>query len=81
MRNLAVVVGSLLLVAGIVVVVTADQERAAAVATVKAEIALVEQQLDVSRDRNLELAERLTALRSQIAEQDTELADTTGFLK
>lgn len=81
MRNLAVVVGSLLLVGGAVAVVVADQERASAVAEVKAQIQQVEQELDVSRGENLQLAEKLTALRSQIAEQDAKLADTTGFLK
>lgn len=81
MRNLAVVVGGLLLVGGAVAVVVADQERASAVAEVKARIQQVEQELDASRGENLQLAEKLTALRSQIAEQDARLADTTGFLK
>ena len=81
MRNLAVVVGGLLLVGGAVAVVVADQERASAVAEVKAQIQQVEQELDASRGENLQLAEKLTALRSQIAEQDARLADTTGFLK
>lgn len=81
MRNLAVVVGGLLLVGGAAIVVVADQERAAAVAEVKAQIEQVEQELDASRGENLRLAEQLTALRSQIAEQDAKLADTTGFLK
>lgn len=81
MRNLAVVVGGLLLVGGAVAVVVADQERASAVAEVKAQIQQVEQELDASRGENLQLAEKLTALRSQIAEQDAKLADTTGFLK
>lgn len=81
MRNLAVVVGSLLLVGGAVVVVVADQERTSAIAEVKAQIQQVEQELDASRGENLQLAEKLTALRSQIAEQDAKLADTTGFLK
>lgn len=81
MRDLAVVVGSLLLVGGAVAVVVADQERASAVAEVKAQIQQVEQELDASRGENLQLAEKLTALRSQIAEQDAKLADTTGFLK
>ncbi|MCZ4300043.1 hypothetical protein [Microbacterium oxydans] len=80
MRNLAVAVGCLLLLGGVVVVALADQERAAAVDAVKAEIVRVERALDESQGENLELAERLTALRSQIAEQDGEIADTTGFL-
>ncbi|WP_435742430.1 hypothetical protein [Microbacterium sp. PMB16] len=81
MRRLAVVVGSLLLVGGAVLVVVADQERATAVAAIRTQIAQVEEQLDASRGDNLLLAEKLTALRSQIAEQDAKLADTTGFLK
>ncbi|MCE0508997.1 MULTISPECIES: hypothetical protein [Microbacterium] len=80
MRNLAVAVGCLLLLGGVVVVALADQERAAAVDAVKAEIVRVERALDESQGENLELAEKLTALRSQIAEQDGEIADTTGFL-
>lgn len=80
MRNLAVAVGCLLLLGGVVVVALADHERAAAVDAVKAEIVRVERALDESQGENLELAEKLTALRSQIAEQDGEIADTTGFL-
>lgn len=81
MRNLAVAVGCLLLLGGITLVAIADQERLTAVAAVKAEIVRVERALDESRGENLELAEKLTALRSQLAEQDAELADTTGFLQ
>lgn len=81
MRNLAVAVGCLLLLGGITLVAIADQERLTAVAAVKAEIVRVERALDESRGENLELAEKLTALRSQLAEQDTELTDTTGFLQ
>jgi hypothetical protein len=81
MRNLAVAVGCLLLLGGITLVAIADQERLTAVTAVKAEIVRVERALDESRGENLELAEKLTALRSQLAEQDTELADTTGFLQ
>lgn len=81
MRNLAVAVGCLLLLGGITLVAIADQERLTAVAAVKAEIVRVERALDESRGENLELAEKLTALRSKLAEQDTEIADTTGFLQ
>ncbi|MBT2484656.1 MULTISPECIES: hypothetical protein [unclassified Microbacterium] len=81
MRGLAVVVGSLLLVGGAALVVVADQERTAAVAEVRTQIEQLEQKLEGSRGENLELAEQLTALRSQIAEQGAKLADTTGFLK
>lgn len=81
MRNLAVAVGCLLLLGGVALVAIADQERAASIAAVKAEIVRVERALDASRGQNLELAEELTALRSKIAEQDAEIADTTGFLQ
>lgn len=80
MRSLAVVVGGILLLGGAALLVVADQERAAGVAAVKVEIARIEQVLAESQAENLELAERLTALRSRIAEQDAELNDTTGFL-
>lgn len=81
MRNLAVAVGCLLLLGGVALVAIADQERAASIAAVKAEIVRVERALDESRGQNLELAEELTALRSKIAEQDAVIADTTGFLQ
>ncbi|WAA66804.1 hypothetical protein [Microbacterium oxydans] len=81
MRNLAVAVGCLLVLGGVALVVIADQERQAAVTAVKAEIVRVEHALAESRGDNRELAEKLTALRSEIAEQDAEIADTTGFLK
>ncbi|AZH77560.1 MULTISPECIES: hypothetical protein [Microbacterium] len=80
MRSLAVAVGCLLLVGGVALVAIADQERLTALAAVKAEIVRVERALDDSRGQNLELAERLTELRAQIAQQDADLADTTGFL-
>ena len=81
MRNLAVAVGCLLLLGGFVLVAIADQERMTAIAAVKAEIVRVEHALDESRGENLELAAKLTALRSQIAEQDAKIADPTGFLQ
>lgn len=81
MRNLAVAVGCLLLLGGLALVAIADQERLAAITAVKAEIVRVERALDESNGENTELAEKLTALRSQIAEQDAEIADTTGFLQ
>lgn len=81
MRGLAVAVGSLLLVGGAVLVVIADQERAAALDEVKAQVVKTQQLFDDARAQNLRLAEQLTALRSQIAEQDATLADSTGFLQ
>lgn len=80
MRRLAVAVGSLLLVGGAVLVVVADQERQAGVDAVHAQITQTEERLLDARAQNLELAERLTALRSRIAEQDAALLDSTGFL-
>ena len=80
MRNLAVAVGCLLLLGGFVLVAIADQERVTAITAVKAEIVRIEHALDESRGENAELAAKLTALRSQIAEQDAEIADPTGFL-
>ena len=80
MRNLAVVVGGILLLGGAALLVMADQERAADVVAVQAEIARIEDVLEESQTENLALAERLTELRSRIAEQDADLSDTTGFL-
>ncbi|WP_101847378.1 hypothetical protein [Zhihengliuella sp. ISTPL4] len=80
MRSLAVVIGGILLLGGAALVAVADQQRAADLAAVRAEIDRIEQVLDESQAANLALAERLTELRSRIAEQDTELSDTTGFL-
>lgn len=81
MRNLAVAVGCLLLLGGFVLVAIADQERMTAITAVKAEIVRIEHALAESRGENLELAAKLTALRSQIAEQDAQIADPTGFLQ
>lgn len=80
MRSLAVAVGCLLLLGGITVVAIADQERLESIAAVKAEIVRIERALEATRGDNLELAAQLTALRSQLAEQDAQIADTTGFL-
>ncbi|MFB4349268.1 hypothetical protein [Microbacterium sp. CR_7] len=80
MRRLAVVVGGLLLVGGAVIVVVADEQRVAALAEVKAAVVRAEENLDAARAANYDLAEQLTSLRAQIAEQDAQLADSTGFL-
>lgn len=80
MRGLAVVTGSLLLIGGTVLVVVADQQRVDALAEARAAVEQAEDQLDATRDANYLLAEQLTALRTAIAEQETQLADTTGFL-
>ncbi|GGM40507.1 hypothetical protein [Microbacterium saperdae] len=81
MRGLAVVVGGLLLVGGAVLVVVADQERVAALDEIRAQVVKTEKLFDDTRAENLRLAEQLTALRSQIAEQDAVLSDSTGFLQ
>ncbi|WP_045264214.1 hypothetical protein [Microbacterium oxydans] len=80
MRSLAVAIGCLLLVGGVTLVAIADQERLASIAAVKAEVVRIERALESTRGENLDLAEQLTALRSQLAEQDAQIADTTGFL-
>lgn len=80
MRGVAVVVGGLLLIGGATVVVLADQQRAAEVATLHDQIERTADRLDDISEDNLTLAEQLTALRSQIAEQESELSDTSGFL-
>lgn len=80
MRGLAVVTGGLLLIGGTVLVVVADQQRVAALAEAKAAVVQAEENLQATRDANYLLAERLTALRATIAQQETLLSDTTGFL-
>lgn len=81
MRALAVVTGGLLLVGGTVLLVVADQQRVAALDEARAAVVQAEEQLDATRAENYRLAERLTALRATIAEQDAQLEDTTGFLE
>lgn len=81
MRALAVVTGGLLLVGGTVLLVVADQQRVAALHEARAAVVQAEEQLDATRAENYRLAERLTALRATIAEQDAQLEDTTGFLE
>ncbi|MGJ0390905.1 hypothetical protein [Microbacterium sp. CGR1] len=80
MRGLAVVTGGLLLIGGTVLVVVADQQRVDSLAEARAAVVQAEEQLDATRDANYLLAEKLTVLRTAIAEQETQLADTTGFL-
>lgn len=81
MRGVAVVVGGLLVIGGATIVVLADQQRAAEVADLQQRVEQATDRLDDIADDNTDLAQRLTALRSQIARQDAELDDTTGFLK
>lgn len=81
MRGTAVVVGGLLVVGGAVLVVVADQQRVDALDDARAAVTEIREKLDAARDANLVLAEKLTDLRSHIAEQDAQLSDDTGFLR
>ncbi|HWS50837.1 MAG TPA: hypothetical protein VN241_07490 [Microbacterium sp.] len=81
MRGTALVVGGLLLVGGAGLVVIADQQREAAFEQTRVQAELAARRLSEARDTNYRLAETLTALRSQIAEQDARLNDESGFLE
>lgn len=80
MRAVAVVAGGLLLLGGTVLIAVADHQRVEALDEAKAAVVEAEERLDVARDANLRLAEKLTALRTVIADQETLLSDTTGLL-
>lgn len=80
MRGVAVVVGGVLLIGGAAMVVLADQQRVDALAEARAAVEQAEDSLQDVRDANYRLAEKLTSLRSRIADQESELADSTGFL-
>ncbi|MGL3151631.1 hypothetical protein ACSS7Z_14870 [Microbacterium sp. A82] len=81
MRILALALGALLLVGGGALVVLADQEREAALEQMHQNVAVLDANLERARNENLQRAEQLTALRSAIAEQRAQLADTDGFLE
>lgn len=81
MRWVAFVLGGLLVLGGGALIVIADQERTAAVVQARKAVESAEQRLESARSENLMLAERLTALRSAIADQDDRLAQTEGFLE
>ncbi|WP_295101756.1 hypothetical protein [uncultured Microbacterium sp.] len=80
MRGVAVVAGGLLLLGGTVLIAVADQQRVDALAEARAAVDQAEERLELAREVNLRLAEQLTALRTTIAEQETLLTDTSGFL-
>ncbi|WP_394195236.1 hypothetical protein [Microbacterium foliorum] len=80
MRGVAVVAGGLLLLGGTVLIAVADQQRMDALAEARAAVVQAEERLELAREVNLRLAEQLTALRTTIAEQETLLTDTSGFL-
>jgi len=81
MRAVAVIAGCLLLAGGTVLVVAADQQRVHALDDARAAVAETRQLLEAKKDTNHRLAETLTALRSQIADQDHRLSDPTGLLR
>lgn len=81
MRRIAVAMGCILLFAGALTIVVADQQRVDALNEVRSAVTQVESGLEDTRKENYRLAEQLTALRSLIAEQDAQLSDTTGFLQ
>ncbi|MFT4157506.1 MAG: hypothetical protein QM630_06205 [Microbacterium sp.] len=81
MRIIGVIVGAVVLLGSGALVVAADQERLAALDEARDAVAEKREQLEKSRAVNEELTEALSTLRSQIAEQDKQLADTTGMLQ
>ena len=80
MRAVAVVAGGLLLLGGTLLIAVADQQRVDARDEARAAVVEAEERRDVAREANLRLAERLVALRTAIAEQETLLSDTSGLL-
>jgi hypothetical protein len=81
MRIVALTLGCLLLLSGAAIVVLADQEREATLEQTRQSVVVLEQSLERARELNVSSAERLTTLRSAIAEQRAQLADSDGFLK
>lgn len=81
MRIFALGLGGLLLLGGGVLVVLADQDRQAAVEITRQNIVELEHRVEGARAVNLSVAEALTSLRSAIAEQEKQLAETKGFLE
>ncbi|KRD54700.1 hypothetical protein ASE34_04385 [Microbacterium sp. Root280D1] len=69
-----------MLLGGTVLIAVADQQRVDALAEARAAVVQAEERLELAREVNLRLAEQLTALRTTIAEQETLLTDTSGFL-
>lgn len=80
MRVLSFSIGVLLIIAGASAVIIADQQREQAVVSARLALEDAEERLASAQELNLTLAESLTALRSTIAEQERDLADTEGFL-
>ncbi|MGM7669172.1 hypothetical protein [Microbacterium sp. A93] len=81
MRIFTLGLGGLLLLSGVVLVVLADQEREVALEQATRNVVVLEQSLERARAMNLTHAETLTTLRSAIADEQAQLADTEGFLE
>lgn len=81
MRVVTLVLGGLLLVGGATLVVVSDMQRVEALEQVQQQVQRSEQRLAATRESNYRLAEQLTALRTHVAEQESQLADTSGFLQ
>lgn len=81
MRAFAFMFGALLLIGGGALVVIADMEREAALQQVRDHTAVLETELSAREEANLSRAETLTELRSRIAGQQGDVADTNGFLE
>lgn len=80
MRVAALVLGGFLLFVGGVVAVLDHQQREAAVERLHRNVDELESGLSEARATTLDTAERLTDLRSDVAEQAQRLADDEGFL-
>jgi type II secretory pathway pseudopilin PulG len=81
MRVVVVIIGGVLVLGGGAFVAVADQQRVAALEQAEAAVEHAQQELESRVDAKLDLAGTLCALRSLLAEQDAQLADTTGFLR
>jgi len=81
MRVIAVIVGGLLLVGGGALVVVADQQRVAALEAARTAVEQTREDLGKLEQENAGLDEALSALHSRLAEQEKQLADTTGMLQ
>lgn len=81
MRIVALALGGLLLLGGGALVVLADQQRQSAVQEAELHIHQLEQALEDEQAANFSRASVLAELRSAIAEQEKQLADTEGFLQ
>lgn len=80
MRRVAVFSGGLLLIVAVVLIALADAQRVDSVQQIRTAIAQKQTELDGVRDANYKMATKVTAMRSQVAQQDAELADSTGLL-